>query len=498
MNGHSIDKAIFTIAVFTALSVSIALIVFGENIGPRIIAIYDWTAFNLGVIYQVAAIGASAASVYLIFSRYGNVKFGEESEHPDFSTLSWVAMLFTAGVGGGLLYWAGIEWAYYIENPPFGAESRSTEAVKWATSYGLFHWGLSAWCIYGLPTVGLAYAFYNKKVPYLRFSASILGHRCTSSLWGKVIDLSFMVGLIGGAATALALTVPIISAGVSELSGVGRTVVMDLLVVAVCVSLFGVTVYLGLEKGIKHLADANLWLAILFLTFVLIAGPTTFILMIGIESLGHMMSNMVNMLTYSDPIEKTGFVQDWTIFYWAWWFAFAPFVAIFVTRISSGRTIRQVLAGMCVFGSLGAWSFFIVLGNFALHLELSDTLPVVEMVKADAPKAIASVVAQLPFGKIALSIFILVTTVFVATTYNSASYSLASAATKSLRAGEDPARWHRVFWALVLGLMPIGLMFIGGLKVVQSAVLLSGLPIAVFTGWMFLALMRDLRGHEPR
>lgn len=498
MTGKPVDWATFSLAVATALGVAITLILFSDSLGPTIVAIYDWTAFNLGIVYQLAAIGAMVLAIYLIFGPYGRVKLGAKDDQPDFSTLSWVAMLFTAGVGGGLLYWAGIEWAYYIDTPPFDAEPRSNEAIRWATSYGLFHWGLSAWCIYGIPTIGIAYAFYNKGVPYLRFSASILGDKCNTSIWGKVIDLSFMIGLIGGAATALALTVPVISAGTSELTGIERNVAMDLAVIAVCVGLFGVTVYLGLERGIKRLADANLWLALIFLAFVLIAGPTTFILMIGTESLGHMLSNTISMITYADPVEKTGFVQDWTIFYWAWWFAFAPFVGIFVTRISKGRTIRQVLAGMCVFGSIGAWAFFIIFGNYALHLELTGALPVVDMVNTDAASAIASVISELPFGSIALAIFVVVTTVFVATTYNSASYSLASAATKSLHAGEDPAQWHRVFWAIVLGMMPIGLMFIGGLKVVQSAVLLSGLPIAIAGGFMAKTLLFDLRQEEQK
>ena len=197
--------------------------------------------------------------------------------------------------------------------------------------------------------------------------------------------------------------------------------------------------------------------------------------------------------TYTDPIDKTGFVQDWTIFYWAWWIAFAPFVGIFVTRISRGRTIRQVLLGMSVFGSLGVWAFYIVFGNYALYLELSGEMPVVDMVQEDAAAAIAAVIAHLPFGKVALAIFVTVTTVFVATTYNSASYTLASAATKSLHAGEDPARWHRVFWAVVLGMLPVGLMFIGGLKVVQSAVLLAGLPIAIAGVFMVRSLLTWLK-----
>uniref|UniRef100_UPI003561B0DB BCCT family transporter n=1 Tax=Hyphomonas sp. TaxID=87 RepID=UPI003561B0DB len=360
MTGKPIDKTVFSLAVATALLMSVPLILFSKSLGPGIVALYDWTALNLGIIYQWAAIGAMVVAAYLAFGPYGRIKLGAKEDVPDFSTLSWVAMLFSAGVGGGLLYWAGIEWTYYYETPPFGVEPRSTEAIRWATSYGLFHWGVSAWCIYGLPSVALAYAFYNKGVPYLRFSAAILGDKCTISPWGKLIDLIFMIGLIGGAGTSLALTVPVISAGVAELAGVTRSTIMDLIVIAVCVGLFCVSVYLGLEKGIKRLADMNLWLALLFLAFILIVGPTGFILVMGTESLGHMVSNMFTMITYTDPIEKSGFVQDWTIFYWAWWIAFAPFVGIFVTRISKGRTIRQVLLGMSVFGSLGVWAFYII------------------------------------------------------------------------------------------------------------------------------------------
>ena len=489
MTGKPIDKTVFALAVVTSLLVSVPLILFSESLGPGIVKLYDWTALNLGIIYQWAAIGAMVVSAYLAFGQYGRIKLGAKDDVPDFSTISWVAMLFTAGVGGGLLYWAGIEWTFYYEAPPFGVEPRSTEAIRWATSYGLFHWGVSAWCIYGLPSVALAYAFYNKGVPYLRFSASILGARCATSPCGKLIDLIFMIGLIGGAGTSLALTVPVISAGVAELTGLVRSTPMDLAVISVCVALFGITVFLGLERGIKRLADANLWLALLFLAFILVVGPTGFILSMGTESLGHMASNLITMITYTDPVDQTRFVQDWTIFYWAWWIAFAPFVGIFVTRISKGRTIRQVLLGMSVFGSLGVWAFYIVFGNYALYIEITGALPVVEMVHDDAAAAIAAIISNLPLGNVALVIFVTVTTVFVATTYNSASYTLASAATQSLRAGEDPARWHRVFWAGVLGVLPIGLMFIGGLKVVQSAVLLAGLPIAIAGVFMTRSLL---------
>ncbi|MDG1438020.1 MAG: BCCT family transporter [Emcibacteraceae bacterium] len=490
-----LDKATFTMAVLTVLLVSIPLIIFNETIGPNIIALYDYVAFNFGLVYQWVTIGCVGIMGWLAFSKYGSVKLGDGD--PEFSTLSWVAMLFSAGVGGALLYWAGIEWAAYYTAPPFGAEPKSIEALKWATSYGLFHWGLAAWCIYALPTIALSYSFYVKKIPYLRFSAAILGEKSSTSIWAKFIDLSFMIGLIGGAGTSLSLTAPMISAGISQLTGLERGSNLDLFVICICITIFGVSVYMGLEKGIKKLADTNLYLSIIFLIFVLVAGPTTFILMMGTESIGFMLSNMIEMITWTDAADNTGFVQNWTIFYWAWWLAFAPYVGIFVTRISKGRTIRQIILSMCAYGSLGSWAFYIILGNYALNLELTGALPVAEMINADVFNAISVIISHLPLGELALIVFTLVTIIFVATTYDSASYALASAATKELQAGENPAKWHRIFWAVALGILPIILMYIGGLKVVQSAVLLAGLPIAVASVFMARTLIKWLREDYP-
>lgn len=488
-----IDKTVFSLAAATVLGVSVPLLFFGKTLGPSITDLYNTIATDLGLLFQWAAIGSMIILGWLAFGKYGAVKFGEPDETPEFSNISWIAMLFSSGVGGGLMYWAGVEWAFYYENPPLGAEPRSVEAIKWATSYGLFHWGFTAWCIYALPTVALCYSFYIKKIPYLRLSAAVLGDKGSSSLMGRLIDLSFMLGLIGGAGTALALTTPMISASFAELFDIPRGIMLDITSVSICVSLFGVTVYLGLERGIKKLADANLALSLLFLGFVLIAGPTSFILTMGTESIGTMINNVFTMITWTDPIEKTGFVQDYTIFYWAWWIAFAPFVGIFVTRISRGRTIREIILAMCTFGSIGAWAFYIVLGNFALNLELTGELPMAQLIAEDNHAAIPSMIMQLPFGSLALMVFTIVTTVYVATTYNSASYTLASAATKELHAGEDPGRWHRLFWALILGILPIGLMFIGGAKVVMSATLLAALPL-VFAGvFMCRTLLRWLK-----
>lgn len=499
---RGVDRITFMTAVGVIVFVCIPLIIWPDKAGGYVTTVYNWTAFHLGLLYQWAVIGAVLFLGWLAFGPFGHRKLGDAHDTPEFSTFSWVAMLFCAGVGAGLLYWAGIEWAFYLDAPPYGAEPRSAEAISWSASYGLFHWGIAAWAIYALPTVAIAYPYYVKKVPFLRLSTSchaLLGKHAETGWAGRLMDAVFMVALLAGAGTSLGLAVPMISACLADIFGLERSFALDLGVIAVCVLIFASSVWLGLEKGIRRLSDINIWLALLFLLFIVIAGPTLFILRMGTDSIGFMFSNFIRMLTWTDPVDRTGFVEDWTIFYWAWWIAFGPFFGVFVTRISRGRTLRQLIVSMGLYGSLGAWAFYIVLGNFALFQELNGLVPVTQIMNdVDAAAAIAAVVGSLPLGQLALMLFAAVSIIFVATTYDSASYSLASAATKELKPGENPARWHRLFWAFMLGVLPISLMAVeGGIKVILSVVLVASLPLLVIGVLMCVSLVKSLKETDP-
>ncbi|MEH6911657.1 MAG: BCCT family transporter [Oceanicoccus sp.] len=506
MNSNSIekiavvDKPVFAIACSVVLGVCLPLIFFPETSAEVTRVIYAWIAKYLGLAYQWTVIGAIIFLAWVAFGRYGHIRLGPEDEKPEFSTFSWIAMIFAAGIGAGLMFWAGIEWGYYYDAPPFGAEPRSLEAVEWAGAYGLFHWGLSAWAVYALPAVAIAYPYYVKKVPYLRLSTSchaLLGHKGENSWEGRLLDLVFMLGIIGGSATSLGLATPMISALISRLVGIEVSFGLDIAVVVTCVVIFGISAYLGLDKGIKRLSNINIVVALLLLLFILVTGPTLFILRVGADSLGVMLDNMMRMLTWTDPIERTGFVEDWTIFYWAWWIAYGPFTGLFVARISKGRTLKEMILSMTLLGSLGCWLFFIVIGNYAMFLELEGTLSVTDYLKNnDAAAGIAAIVATLPFSQLAMAAFTFVCVVFVATTYDSASYIIASAATSELKIGHNPARWHRLFWAGMLGLLPVALLMVGGLKVVQSAVLVASLPVLVVLVLMTVSLYKSLRESD--
>jgi BCCT family betaine/carnitine transporter len=500
MKERKIDRVLFFSAVVIVLSVCTPLILMAERAGPFVSDLYNWIATNLGVLYQLFGLGTMAFLGWLVFGPFGHIRLG--GEKPDFSNFSWAGMLFCAGTGASLLVWSGVEWAFYYDTPPFGVEPRSIEAVEWASAYGPFHWGVTAWCFYALPTIAIAYSFYVRNIPYLRTSTSlheILGRGGENSLAGRAVDLAVMIALVGGAGTSLGVIAPTIAASVAQLLGIDTSLPLQLAVMTVCIFLFAFSVYKGLEKGIKRLSDLNVYLALGFLAYILVAGPTLFILKNSTNTLGFMLDNFLRMMTWTDPVGKSGFVESWSIFYWAWWIAFAPAIGIFVARISRGRTIRQVVLSMLFFGSLGCWIFYFILGNYSLYMELENVMSVTgSLAETDMYITVASVVATLPLGGLVLGVFTVVMAISVATTYDSASYTLASTATSQLREGENPSRWNRLFWAAVLGFLPIVMMVVGGLQIIRSGVLIASLPLLAIGVAMAVSLAKSLHVDHAR
>ena len=452
---------------------------------------------NFGSIYQLMAIGVPIFVGWLAFSRYGHIKLGENTYA--FSTFSWASTLFCAGVATGILYWGTIEWAYYMDLPMLGLSPGSKESIEFSATYGMFHWGIIGWSFYSLPAVAIAYAYYVRKTPTLRISLAcrpILGKHADGFV-GRGMDILFMVGLLGSSGTSLGLGTPMVTAGLASLFDIQDTFSLKVIVILFCTLIFSVSVYSGLGKGIKRLSIWNTIAAFIFLSFVLLVGPTLFIIKMGINSFGLMADNMIRMVTWTDPLANSRFVEDWSIFYWAWWIAVGPFMGIFIAKISGGRSIRQVILGTVLFGSLGCCLFFIVLGNFGLYQDISGQLPILELVQqGEANQAIVAIINSLGFGKLPLLFFCLMSVVFIATSFDSISYTLASCATINLETDLDPARWHRLFWAATLILLPIGLMYVGGLESLKFAVLLSALPLVFILFLMGLSLVKSLKSHE--
>lgn len=452
---------------------------------------------GLGVVYIYAACAIFLFLLWIGIGNFGRIVLGPDGEDPRHSRFSWAAMLFCTGIGSSLIYWGAAEWAFYYDAPPFGVSPRSDEAILWATSYGMFHWGPVAWGFYCLPTVAFCCSYYIRQVPVLRLSAacgSVLKNQ-TDRWPGRVIDLLFIVGLLGTAATGLAFGTSLVSSAVTRLTGLPDEFGMQLAIMTVATALIAFSVYRGLDKGIKVLSVINVTLALILIAFVLIVGPSRFILEMGITSIGQMFQNFIKMMTWTDPTEKAQFVESWTIFYWAWWLALGPFVGMFVAKISQGRTLREVIFGMLGWGSLGCALFFIVLGNYALDLELNNVYPVVQQAINESPSvAIAAIIQLLPFGSFWLVFIAIVGLVFMATTYDSASYTLAAGATRYLKPDAHPARAHRVYWAIALGFLPSVLLFLGGLRSLQTASVVASVPLLfvyVILAWSAVKTLKD-------
>jgi betaine/carnitine transporter, BCCT family len=497
---HQTDWIAFIGASALVLAVCIPLVLFPGAGAQLLPSLYDWVASNFGPFYLLAGCMTILFLLWIALGRFGRVRIGGSGTAAEFSKLSWAGMLFCAGVGAGLMYWAAIEWAYYLETPPFGLEARSRDAQAWASAYGLFHWGPSAWAFYCLPTLAIAYAYHNRGVSSLRLSTGCSGISwlAPNTLGGRTLDLIFMISLLGGAGSSLGFTTPMIAALLGRIIGVEPSFSMELGVMLVIIAVFAVSAAAGIRSGIKRLTDLNVWLLFAFLLFVLACGPTVWLIRVSVNATGLVAQDFIRLNTWTEPFGQTGFVKDWTIFYWAWWVAYGPVVGLFVARISRGRTLREIVFGMLGFGSLGAGLFFMILGNFGLWLELEQGLDLTSMIDdAGGSAAIAEMIYQLPLPSIAAAVFSIAAIVFSATTYDSASYILASSATRWLPAGEDPAIWQRLFWALMLGLLPLSLLFVGGQRVVQTAALIVSLPLLVIGILISWSLLRQLKTDFP-
>jgi BCCT family betaine/carnitine transporter len=498
MKSAPIDKQVFWPALISVVSVIIPLMAFPAESQRVLDRIFGFITSQFGSLYLWFTFAAFVVLLWFAFGRYGKVKFGGEDARPEFRKLSWIAMLFCAGIGTSLLYWATIEWVYYYQAPPFGLSPRTPAAADWAAMYGMYHWGPLAWALYCIPALPIAYSFHNKKIPFLRISQAcrgVIGDRADGPL-GKLIDVLFIFGLVGGTGTSLGLGTPILSESISTLTGIERTFAMDAFVIVVWTAIFGTTVYLGMEKGIKRLADLNVYIGFFLCAFVLAFGPTVFILDSFTNSVGLLATNFVKMSLYTDPVGQSGFPQTWTVFYWAWWIAYAPFMGLFVARISRGRRIREVVSANLIWGSAGCWLFFALFGNTAMHDELNGVVPVIQIMNDVSPQAaIVAVVNALPMGTMMLLLFLAMAFIYSATTLQASAYTIASVASKDLRAGEsEPLRWNRLFWALALGGMAVALMYLGGLKPLQTASLVVAFPLMFIIAlcvWSFLRWLKE-------
>lgn len=503
------DWTTFIGTVVVLLVAVIPMMVFPKASQDVITRITDAISGSLGAVYLALGLLILGFVLYIAFGKYGNVTLGKATDRPEFNNFSWAAMLFCAGIGSDILYWGVIEWAFYYQVPPNGAKGMTDEALSYATTYGMFHWGPIAWAIYVLPALPIGYLVFVKKKPVYKISQAcrpILKGQ-TDKLLGKIVDILFIFGLLGGAATSLALGVPMISAGIERLTGLdGENMVMRSIILLTITVIFAISSYTGLKKGIQKLSDVNVWLSFLLLAFVFIIGPTVFMMETTVTSVGDLLKNFFHMATWLEPFggiggrKETNFPQQWTIFYWSWWIVYAPFIGLFIARISKGRTLKEVVLGTMVYGTLGCILFFGIFGNYAVYLQITHEFDVINFLNHHSTEAtIIEVMHHLPMPSITIVLFLISAFLFLATTFDSGSYILASASQKVVIG--EPLRANRLFWAFALCLLPFSLMLVGGeraLEVLKTASILASVPLIVIFLIMMVSFMRTLGNDRIR
>ncbi len=499
-SGRPLDRLIFGGVAVIVLVLSLLVIRDPEGSEALISALFEDLTHGFDWLFQILVLVMLIFLIWLGLSRYGRIKLGRKDEDPEFSKFSWIAMLFTAGVGASLMYWAMVETVHYFTWPPFGVEAETAAAAEWATVYGMFHWGISAWAFYLLPGVVVAYSYYVKRQPVLQASVICRGAigEYADGFLGRIIDAIVMLAFIGGTGTTLGVAVPMIANTLSEATGIPYGLPLQIGVLVFWIALFTLSAYLGLYKGIRRLADINLYLVFVFLFIVFISAPL-FILSNTANTIGLQLGNFIRMSLWTDPVVEGGFPQAWTVFYWAWWAAYSIYMGVFIARISKGRTMRELIFQAGAFGVLGCWVFFATLGSYTMDIQMAGIADLTQVLAEVSEEAVVpAVLGTLPLSTIVMLLFIVVALVFSATTLDSSAYTLASMTYKKIYAHEQPHRWNRFFWSIVLGLLSISLMMVGGLDPVRLSSVLLGLPVVIVLILFMISMVRWLKeDYDP-
>lgn len=426
--------------------------------------------------------------IFLIFSPVGAIKLGKPDEKPEFSKGSWFAMLFSAGMGIGLVFWGAAEPLSHFMDPPL-AEGGTADAHKEAMRYTFFHWGIHAWAIYAIVALSLAYFQFRKDEPGL-ISATlkpVLGKRVEGPL-GTVIDVLAVFATVIGVATTLGFGAAQINGGLSLLLGIPINFTVQFIIVLVVTVLFMISAWSGLGKGIKYLSNANMVLAIALFVLMFIAGPTILILNIFTDTLGGYIQDIVQMSFRIAPLneEHRTWINGWTIFYWAWWISWSPFVGIFIARVSRGRTIREFIIGVLLLPALVSFIWFAVFGTSAIEIQNAGNIDLTSFATEEVLFAIFS---EMPWSTLLSIVAITLVCTFFITSADSATFVLGMQTTYG---SLTPPNSVKLTWGVAQSTVALILLYSGGLKALQNSLIAAAFPFSIIIVLMMISLYRSL------
>lgn len=492
---HRFFQANVPVFVGSAALIFTALLLVARDPGDASIvfaAIQSWIVHEMGWFYVAAVATFLVFAIGIAASSMGAIRLGPDDSEPDFSTASWFAMLFSAGMGIGIMFYGVAEPVLHFASPPIG-EGGTVEAARNAMQLSFFHWGLHAWAIYAVMGLALAYFSFRQGLPLTVRSAlyPLIGERIHGPI-GHLVDIFAVFGTMFGVATSLGLGVMQVNAGLNYLFGIEPDISVQLMLIAGITLLATASVVSGINAGIRRLSELNLGLAIALMLFVLAVGPTVFLLQAAMQNTGGYISDLVGKTFTLYAYQPNEWIGGWTLFYWGWWISWSPFVGMFIARISRGRTIREFVIGVLLVPSGFTFLWFTVFGNTALAMQLDGSAQMVDAVQADVAVALFQFLGHLPFAGISMTIATLLVVTFFVTSSDSGSLVIDIITS----GGEpEPPVWQRVFWAVTEGAVAAVLLLAGGLAALQTGAIASGFPLAAILLVVCYGLFTALR-HE--
>ena len=485
---------------FTSLALLLVFLIFGATrpdlAGEVFPAALDAVATHFGWVYVLSVSFFVGFAVWLLAGPWGRLRLGDDDERPAYGYPTWFSMLFSAGMGIGLLFYGVAEPMMHYASPPGGIEGATTAAATRAVPLTYFHWGLHAWAIYAVLGLAIAFFSFRKRLPLAIRSVlyPLLGDKVFG--WrGHVVDVLAVIGTLFGLATSLGLGAMQVNSGLSYLFGVDNSTTNQVALIA-CITLAAtVSLVSGVDRGIRRLSELNISLAALLLLFVFAVGPTQYVLDGLVHDLGRYLADFVPRSFELDPRGDSSWRNAWTLFYWGWWIAWAPFVGTFVARISRGRTIREFILGVTLVPTVVTFVWIGVFGETALFLELNTDASISSAVKTDVSTAIYALLNELPLANLNSGLAAMVVSVFFITSSDSASFVV-----DMITSGghPNPPVWQRVFWAVSEGAVAAVLLMAAGeagLKALQAGVICIGAPFCIVLLLTCWSLARALRAE---
>lgn len=465
------NNVVFFVSIIIVFAI-VAFAVFAPTIFSDVFNfIYQGSVNNFGWLYLASMFGFVVFVVFVGLSKWGKIRLGSDDSRPEYSNLSWFAMLFSAGMGIGLVFWGVAEPLNHFVNPIIGIESGTMEAAEFAMRKSFFHWGLQPWAGYCVIAMALAYMQFRKGKPGLISSIFIplVGEEKAKGWFGKTVDILAVFATVAGVATSLGLGAMQINSGLNYMFGIPETMMVVTVIIAIITVIFLVSTLSGLDKGIKLLSNLNIAIAGLIMLAAFFVGPTVKMLNSFFTFSGEYVTQFITDSLTMPAFQADPWYGAWTIFYWAWWIAWAPFVGMFIARISKGRTIREFVLGVLVVPTLGSFIWFAIFGTLGMDLGLE----VAKEAIASTSTAFFVVMSHYPLGTIISVIAILLLVTFFVTSANSATFVLAM---MTHNGDLNPPSSKKFVWGMIQSALALVLIIAGGLNMLQTASIAAALP----------------------